>query len=278
MTRSTTPWFVAATVALAAACLGGGIWLGRQQAARGQGDGRRAELERQLQTLQQQQESGSSDTASQQRLLELLVALDRKAEATALLESMADRDPQRWELRLLLAELRRDQGDRSGAAREARQLLHGRPDQIEALQLLSLLQLEQGQTAQAIQQVQAVFNRQSQPRPQPAAMATGLLLAELLERQGTPGQAEAMLVKLATAFPSDQRPLLARALVLQQRGQVKQAQALLNQARALQPGSNDQTLDQVASAWGLAALKGSSPSRKPPSLPSPQSPTGTQNP
>lgn len=275
MTRSSSPWFVAATVALAAACLGGGIWLGRQQAARGQGDGRRAELERQLQTLQQQQENGSSDPASQQRLLELLVALDRKAEATALLESMADRDPQRWQLRLLLAELRRDQGDRSGAAREVRQLLHVRPDQIEALQLLSLLLLEQGRSPQAVQQVQAVFNRQSQPRPQPAALATGLLLAELLQRQGTPGQAEAVLVRLGSAFPSDQRPLLARALMLQERGQVRQAQALLNQARALKPGTADQTLDQVASAWGLAALRGSSPSRQPPT---PPGPTGTRNP
>lgn len=268
---------IVAGLALAVMGLGGGIWLGRQQASRGPDDGRRRALESQLQTLEQQQASGDADPASQQRQLELLVALDRKAEATTLLEQMADRDPQRWQLRLLLAELRRDQGDLSGAAREARQLLNLHPDQIEALQLLSLLDREQGQTNQAIQRVQRVYARQTQPKTQPAALATGLLLAELLDRQGSAGQAEAVLIKLASAFPADQRPLLARALLQQQRGNVKGAQALLNQARALKPGSKDPTLDQVATAWGLAALKG--PSTSPTSSARPRrSGTGSQTP
>ena len=44
----------------------------------------------------------------QQRLLELLVGLERRNEAISLLEPMADREPDRWALRLMLAELRRD--------------------------------------------------------------------------------------------------------------------------------------------------------------------------
>ena len=50
----------------------------------------------------------------------------------------------------MLAELRRTEGDRSGATREVRQLLHKRPDQIEALQLYSLLLLDQGQGRDAL--------------------------------------------------------------------------------------------------------------------------------
>ena len=264
MTRSSTPWLVAAAVLLAGLSLGGGLWLGQQQARGRSADPRRQALEHQLENLQLQLERGEADPQQQQRLLELLVASGRKAQATSLLEQLADRDPQRWQLRLLLAELRRDQGDRSGAARELRQVLNLRPDQIEALQLQTLLQQEQGQGKQAEVRLQATLTRQLEPRPRPEALATGLLLADLLQRQGTPGQAEAVLVKLGAAFPSDQRPLLARALLLQQRGDVNAAQAMLAKARSLRPGQQDSRLDQVAGAWGLAALREPSRSQQRP--------------
>jgi hypothetical protein len=103
----------------------------------------------------------------------------------------------------------------------------------------------------------------------------GLLLADLLDRQGSPGQAEAVLIQLATAFPTDQRPLLAKALLLQQRGQLQKAQAALAQARTLQPGQNRDLLDRVASAWGLEALKGPSPQ---PTAKPRTPPTGPNNP
>ena len=273
MTRPFSPWLVAAAIAVGGACLGGGIWLGRQQGAGSASlDPRRQGLDREISTLQQQSLAGSTDPAQQQRLLELLVASGRKGEATTLLEQLADQHPERWELRLLLAELRRDQGDRNGALRETRQVLNARPDQIEALQLLTLLQLEQGNSAQALQQVQASFARQSQPRPRPEALPTGLLLAELLQKRGAPGQAEAVLVKLAVAFPADQRPLLARALMQQQRGDTKAAQESLAQAKALKPGQNNAALDQVASSWGLAKLRG--PLRSPTSTSSVSSGSG----
>lgn len=262
MPTRNTPWLAGAAVVLAGLCLGGGIWLGRQQtanalaAAGSSGDARRQALVQQLNHLQQQQQRGETDAAAQQRLLELLVALERKPEAITLLEQLADQQPQRWGLRLLLAELRRDQGDRSGATRDVRQLLQARPDQIEALQLLSLLLIEQGQGLQAMQQVQSTLRRQtSKVPPRPEALGSGLLLAELLRQQGPPGQAEAVLIQLAAAFPADQRPVLARALLQQQRGDLKAAQASLAQARALRPGQGDPRLDQVATAWGLEALR-----------------------
>lgn len=261
MSRSSTPWLIAAAVLLAGFSLGGGIWLGQQQArSNGSSDPQRRQLEEQVQTLQQQLERGEADGPQQQRLLELLVASGRKAEATQLLEQLADQDPQRWSLRLVLAELKREQGQRGEAERELRQVLNLKPDQIEALQLLTLLQLEQGRGREAATRLQTTLKRQLEPKPRPEALATGLLLAELLQRQGSPGQAEAILVQLATAFPADQRPLLARALLLQQRGDTAAAQSTLARARSLNPAQHDSRLDQVASAWGLAALRGSSPS------------------
>lgn len=256
MSDRPSPSVVAGALLVGALCLGGGVWLGHRQAGLSQGTATQdASVERQVQTLRAQLASGEGGPAQQQRLLELLIGLGRKAEATALLEQLADQQPQRWGLRLLLAELRRDLGDRSGAGRELRQLLNQRPDQIEALQLLALLLLEQGQGTEARQLVQASFERQSRPQPRPTALATGLLLAELLSRQGSPGQAEALLIRLAGAFPNDQRPLLARALLQQQRGDLKGAQASLAQAGRLRPGSPDPRLDQIAAVWGLAMLR-----------------------
>lgn len=73
------------------------------------------------------------------------MGLDRRAEAIAVLEPMADREPDRWSLRLMLAELRRDQGDGAGAERELRQILNRSPNQVDALQLLTLIRLERGE-------------------------------------------------------------------------------------------------------------------------------------
>ena len=263
---------IAAAVAAAGLCVAGGWWLGELQ--RGSTAGRQAQpaLQRQANDLLERLERGEASEAEQKRLLELLIGLDRKPEATVVLERLADRQPQRWSLRLLLAELRRDQNDRSGAEREVRQLLNQRPNQVEGLQLMTLLQLESGRGQQARSQLQAAYERASKPQPKPEALPIGLLLANVLQRQNEISQAEALLTGLAASFPNDQRPLLARALLQQERGDLKGAQQSLAEARARRPGQPDGRLDAVAAAWGLAGLRG------PSSPPSPAKPTGSENP
>ena len=269
-------WPVLAFVGAGALCVAAGWWLGQLQNGSTGSDPSRAALERQASSLQQQLNQGEASQAQQQRLLELLVALDRKAEATALLERLADQQPQQWSLRLLLAELRRDQQDRSGAERELRQLLNLRPDQIEGLQLMALLQLEMGRGAQAQSKLEAALQRASKPQLKPEALPIGLLLANLLQRRGQLGQGESLLLKLATEFPSDQRPLLARAMLQQERGDIKGAQESLALARSRKTGPSDPRLDQVASAWGLAPLR--DPSPVPPEKQTPAAPAESGNP
>lgn len=269
-------WTGLAAAGIGVLCLGGGWWLGQLQNGPEAADAARRTLAGQATGLQQRLDAGEASEAEQQRLLELLVALDRKAEATVLLERLADQRPQQWSLRLLLAELRRDQKDRSGAEREVRQLLNLRPDQIEGLQLMALLQLETGRGAQAQSQLEAALQRASKPQLKPEALPIGLLLANVLQKRGQPGQAESLLLKLAAGFPTDQRPLLARAMLQQERGDIKGAQESLALARARKPGPSDPRLDQVAAAWGLAPLRAPSPS--PPAKPLPAATTGNQNP
>ncbi|MCX5939513.1 MAG: hypothetical protein NTX18_00430 [Cyanobium sp. LacPavin_0818_WC50_MAG_67_9] len=269
-------WTGLAAAGIGLLCLGGGWWLGQLQNGPQAADAARRTLAGQASDLQQRLNTGEASEAEQQRLLELLVGLDRKAEATVLLERLADQRPQQWSLRLLLAELRRDQKDRSGAEREVRQLLNLRPDQIEGLQLMALLQLETGRGAQAQSQLEAALQRASKPQLKPEALPIGLLLANVLQKRGQPGQAESLLLKLAAGFPIDQRPLLARAMLQQERGDIKGAQESLALARTRKPGPSDPRLDQVAAAWGLAPLR--APSPPPPAKPLPAATTGNQNP
>ena len=272
-------WIGLAVASLGGACLAGGWWLGHLQSGGQATDPKQRALERQLEGLQQRSAQGGASAAEEQRLLELLIALNRKDEALSLSERLADQQPERPALRLVLAELRRDQNDRSGAEREVRQLLNQNPNNIEALQLMALLQVESGRGALAVSQLQAAFDQASKPAvqsegPQPEApkskaLDIGLLLANVLQRQGQPGQAEALLIRLAAAFPKDQTPILARALLLQERGNTSGAQAAIAQAKALKPGQENPRLDAIAAAWGLESLKDPSPGGSRSSKPGP---------
>jgi len=252
-------WIGLALASLGGACLAGGWWLGHLQNGGLAPDTKQQALERQLEGLQQRSAEGAASAAEQQRLLELLIALNRKNEAISLSERLADQQPERPALRLVLAELRRDQNDRSGAEREVRQLLNQNPSNIEALQLMALLQVESGRGALAISQLQAAYDQATKPSPKPGALAIGLLLANVLQREGQTAQAEALLLRLGAAFPKDQTPILARALLLQERGNTRAAQAAIAQAKALRPGQQDPRLDAIAAAWGLESLRGPSP-------------------
>ena len=249
-------------LAVVALSVGAGWWLGQRQRPKPAPlDPRRAALTREATGLQQRVKALGDTPQDRQRLLELLVGLERKPEAITLLEGWADREPERWSLRLMLAELRRDQGDRRGAERELRQILHQRPAQVEALRLMSVLLLEQGRGAEAEALVTAASAASGKTPAKADALPLGLLLAEVRLRRGQPDAAEATYRGLLEAFPSDQRPPLALALLREQRGNLKGALESLDQAR--QRGGPDDAnrtaLDQLAAKWRLRALRQSPP-------------------
>lgn len=260
-------------VVLVGMSMAGGWWLGQRSGASSQ-ERSRAALERQAALLENRLANGSASEADKQRLLEVLLALDQNREATALLEQLADQQPDQWQLRLLLAEVRRNGNDRAGAERELRQLLNLKPDRIEALQLMTLLQLEQGRGKEAETQLKALLEKASKPNLQPQQLPIGLLLGDLLQRQGRQAEAAALYARLAGDGPRDPRPLLALALLQQEQGNSKAAQETLALARSRRPDKGDPRLDQVATSWGLAGLRGLSPAApkpNPASLP-PQGP------
>jgi tetratricopeptide (TPR) repeat protein len=242
--------------------MAGGWWLG-QRNQRSAGDLAQVAVERQADQLRQRLAEGSASEAEQQRLVQLLLALNQQEEATALLEQLADQQPQRWQLRLLLAELHRNNNNRSAAERELRQLLNLSPNRIEALQLMALLQFEQGRGSEAQAQLKAQIERASKPAIEPQVLPLGLLLGDLQQRMGQKAAAAATYTKLAAEFPRDPRPLLALALLRQEQGDSKGAQEALAQARNRQPGSKDTRLDQVAASWGISNLRQGKPAKEP---------------
>jgi tetratricopeptide (TPR) repeat protein len=251
-------WSVATILVLIIAALMGGWWLGRRDLFRSnRPDPRQVELANEATQLRQRLDRGEATDADRQRLLELLVGLDRKAEAITLLEPMADQEPDRWSLRLLLAELRRDSRDLSGAERELRLILNRKPDQAEALHLFTLVLLEQGRGAEAEARVKAAYATATKPTTKPEALPIGLLLAEVQQRRQQPALAEATYLRLAGEFPADQRPLLGLAMLRHERGNAQGAQEALAQARlrSKDPGRPDPMLDRLAASWGLETLR-----------------------
>jgi tetratricopeptide (TPR) repeat protein len=250
---------------LAAASLGVGWWLGQLHSSQpGPSNGKRPTLERDAARLMGRLEKGEASPMEQQRLLELLVGLDRRSEAIPVLERLADRDPQRWQMRLLLAELRRDRNDLPGAERELRQVLNARPDQIEALQLMALIQLETDRATEAQTQLEAALKRATEPSLKPEALPIGLLLAQVQERSGQAAKADEQLLELAGRFGNDPRPLLARALLQKERGDLAAAQQTLAEARSRQnDGTVQGQIERVTVAWGLESLRGPASARSP---------------
>jgi len=249
-----------ALITLVTGCAWAGWGLGQRHGdPRGSAQG---QLQLQVQTevgqLQGRLGRGAATAKDRQRLLSLLLGLGRQAEAIALLEQMADQESGRWSLRLLLADLRRNANDRSGAERELRQILNQDPGQVEALKRMALLQLEQGRGSEARTQLQALLKQAQTPSPQPQALAIGLLLADLMQRQGDLPAAAQLDQQLSEQFPRDARPWLALALVRQQQGDGQASQRALVQARSRLGGQGAQRLDQVAVSWGLADLRGPS--------------------
>ncbi|MCP9799436.1 tetratricopeptide repeat protein [Synechococcus sp. RedBA-s] len=244
-----------------------GWWLGQRSLGNRPLDPSKLELEKQTIHLRAEVSRGQASEGQQQRLLQLFLALDDKTAATALLERMADQQPGRWSLRLMLAELRRDQKDPSGAEREVRQLLNLKPDRIEALQLMALLQLEQGRGAEAEALLTKAYQQASREKASANALAIGLLLADLQQRRGQTTAADALYKRLAADHPDDPRPLLAQALMRQQQGKTREALDLLDRARRLKPNQPDTRLDDVAAAWGLEPLRRSQEIKAPQTTP-----------
>ena len=209
----------------------------------------RIEVDRQVSDLLNRREQGPLSAVDERRLLERLLALGRLPESIVLVEDQLAAQPKAWRWRLLLSQLELRNGNSRGAEVHLQQLSRLHPTNPDVLQALALLRLQQGRPQLAINTVQTALKTTEPSKRVPL----GLLLADLQRQSGSGAAAVTTYQQLIKDAPDDARPLMAKALLMQEQGQRDQALALLESARQKQVAVNadTQAIDALAARWGL---------------------------
>ncbi|MGC6481943.1 MAG: tetratricopeptide repeat protein [Synechococcus sp.] len=210
----------------------------------------RVEVDRQVSALLNQREQGPLSAVDERRLLERLLALGRLQESIVLVEDQLAAQPKAWRWRLLLSQLELRNGNSARAEAQLQHLAQLQPANPDVLEALALLRIQQGRSQEAISTVQTALSNTKAPSKR---VPLGLLLADLQRQSGSADAALSTYEQLINDAPDDVRPSMAKALLLQEQGQLDQALALLASARTKQVAINADTevLDALATRWGL---------------------------
>jgi tetratricopeptide (TPR) repeat protein len=161
------------------------------------------------------------------------------------LEKIAALNPQTPDYTVLLAQTKQYLGDPEGATASYRTVLAIQPQNINALQGLVSLLLDAKRPEAAMGAVQESLKKVTSPAD---ATPIELLLAQIYITQQRNADALAIYDKLIDANREDFRPVLAKALVFKQMGNLTEAQALMNTATGLAPAEYKDQILQLAQA------------------------------
>lgn len=158
------------------------------------------------------------------------------------LEQLAQLNPQQPDYMLLLAQAKQQLQDYDGAIGTYRTILAAHPQEIRALQGWSALLVTQERYPEAITLVQTYLKNAIAAKTNPDNISETLdltslqlLLGEIYLAQKQYNQAIAIYEQAIKADSQDFRPVLAKALVLQEQGQNNEAEPLFTQAITLAP-------------------------------------------
>jgi tetratricopeptide (TPR) repeat protein len=155
------------------------------------------------------------------------------------LAKLAQLNPQQPDYSVLLAEGRQQLGDFDGAIAAYDAILASDPGNIRALDNLIELQLQQGQGDRAIARLQDALKIAAQENQAiPKSIDTTsiqLLLGKVYARQDRLTEAIAVYDQAIESDGQDFRPFFAKALVLEQQGNLNAAKPLLSKAASLAP-------------------------------------------
>jgi len=159
--------------------------------------------------------------------------------AIAPLETLAQLHPEQTEYSTLLAQAKQQLEDYEGAVAAYNQVLVDHPGDIYALGGITNLYLTQELPERAIALLKKTIKLATQAETPMAAgidqEAVELLLGELYSDQERYGEAIALYDQLAVANQDDFRPILAKALVLEKKGDLSAAQPVLEKAYVAAP-------------------------------------------
>ncbi|MGF1588530.1 MAG: tetratricopeptide repeat protein [Pleurocapsa sp.] len=171
----------------------------------------------------------------------LKISLQQKdiPRAIAPLAKLAKLHPEQTEYTTLLAQAKQQIEDYEGAAAAYNEVLAAHPGDIYALGGITNLYLIQELPERAIALLKQTIKLADQAdNPLAASInreAVELLLGELYANQSRYEEAIALYDKLAQADQDDFRPILAKALVLEQKGDLTAAQPILTKAYVAAP-------------------------------------------
>lgn len=166
------------------------------------------------------------------------------------LEKLARLNPQKSEYGVLLAQAKQQIGDQEGAAQTYRTILTAKPTDLKALQGMVSLQLNQKRPEAAIGLLeQSLTAAKSANTIQPGSgdvIAIQILLGNVYAFQKQELQAIAVYDQAINQDPQDFRPVLAKAMLFKQQGNLAEAKPLFDKARALAPAEYKDEINKVA--------------------------------
>ena len=211
-----------------------------------------AELEAQARGYELVLEREPDNQTALRGLIDTQVQLGNVEAVVAPLEKLVALNPTVTEYQVLLAQTKQQTGDLEGAAQIYRTVLDQQPTDTNALQGLTALLVQQGRPQaaagllqDALKTADRIQNEGAAPGLDPTSIK--LLLAQVYLADNRPDQALAQYDEAIAATPEDFRPVLAKALVLQEQGDRDAAKALFDQAAAMAPDQFKDQIQQMAS-------------------------------
>ncbi|MBW4577901.1 MAG: tetratricopeptide repeat protein [Aphanothece sp. CMT-3BRIN-NPC111] len=187
------------------------------------------------------------------------------------LEKLASLNPEQTDYMVLLAQAKQKIGDREGAAQAYRTILASKPGDMNALQGLVSLLVQQKRPEAAIGLLEDTLKISTQVNQnQPASVdvaSVQLLLAQVYFNEQRYAEAIAIYDEAIKSNIQDFRPVLAKALVLQQLGKSVEAKPLFKTAVSLAPAQYKDQIKQMAKVTAATPTPTSSPSITPSSSP-----------
>ena len=168
------------------------------------------------------------------------------------LTKLAELNPQQTDYTILLAQTQAYIGDTEGAGQTYLTLLASQPGNIPALQGIVNLRLQQDHPQDAIALLKDTLNnatRLNSAQPDTVdVVAVQLLLGQVYATQKSYAEAIAVYDQAAQIDEEDFRPILAKALVLQEQGKNGEAQPLFETAATLAPPTYQEQIKAMATS------------------------------
>jgi len=182
------------------------------------------------------------------------------------LEKLVKLNPDDTRYAVLLAQAKQQTGDREGAAQVFRTVLETKPGDVNALDGMVSLLLQQGRPEAAIGLLQDTLKKAPQANQIQAGTinvaSVQLLLGRVYAEQKRYAEAIAVYEEAAKINPNDFRPVLAKAIVLQDQGKNDEAKLLFTKAGELAPPQFKDQINKLASST-LTPAPSASPTASP---------------